>query len=168
MQREGRVRFIGVSGRLAEVIAAVRTGEFDVVLSFNRFNLLDWSAQDELLPLAQAKNVGVTMGGVFYQGFLSLPLAVTLERAGKGLFWPWDMTAPQREKVLGRLERLSAFVGGDLAALRMLAVRFVLAEPRVGVTVIGMKTPAEVEENMRAARLGSLDAETVQQLKSLS
>ena len=39
LQREGRVRFIGVSGRLAEVAAAVQTGEFDVALSFNRFNL---------------------------------------------------------------------------------------------------------------------------------
>ena len=39
LQREGRVRFIGVSGRLAEVTAAVQTGEFDVALSFNRFNL---------------------------------------------------------------------------------------------------------------------------------
>ncbi len=54
LQREGRVRFIGVSGRLAEVNAAVETGEFDVALSFNRFNLLDWSAEAELL--AEAHN----------------------------------------------------------------------------------------------------------------
>ena len=37
LQREGRVRFIGVSGRLAEVTAAVQTGEFDVALTFNPF-----------------------------------------------------------------------------------------------------------------------------------
>ena len=66
LQREGRVRFIGVSGRLAEVTAAVQTGEFDAALSFNRFNLLDWSAEEALLPQAATHNVGVTMGGVFY------------------------------------------------------------------------------------------------------
>ena len=87
LQREGRVRFIGVSGRLAEVTAAVQTGEFDVALSFNRFNLLDWSAEEALLPEAEAHNVGVTVGGVFYQGFLSLPLELVLQRVEKGLLW---------------------------------------------------------------------------------
>ena len=53
LQREGRVRFIGVSGRLPEVTAAVQTGEFDVALTFNRFNLLDWSAEAGLLPQAE-------------------------------------------------------------------------------------------------------------------
>ena len=92
LQREGRVRFIGVSGRLAEVTAAVQTGEFDVALSFNRFNLLDWSAEKALLPQTEAHNVGVTVGGVFYQGFLSLPLELVLQRVEKGLLWAWDWT----------------------------------------------------------------------------
>ena len=54
LQREGRARFIGVSGRLVEVTAAVQTGEFDVALTFNRFNLLDWSAEAGLLPQAES------------------------------------------------------------------------------------------------------------------
>lgn len=168
LQREGRVHFIGVSGRLAEVAAAVRTAEFDVVLSFNRFNSLDWSAGDELLPLAAEKGVGVTIGGVFYQGFLSLPLAVVLERAEHRLFWPWDLTPQQRAIVLARLERLNELVEHDLPALRRLAIRFVLAEPRVGVAVIGMKTPAEVEENLWAAAADGLDAETAARVMALA
>ena len=97
LQREGRVRFIGVSGRLAEVTAAVQTGEFDAALSFNRFNLLDWSAEEALLPQAEAHDVGVTMGGVFYQGFLSLPLELVLQRVENGLLWAWDWTDTRRE-----------------------------------------------------------------------
>ena len=96
LQQEGRVRFIGVSGRHPEVTAAVQTGEFDVALTFNRFNLLDWSAEDALLPQAEAHNVGVTVGGVFYQGFLSLPLELVLQRVEKGLLWPWDWTDTQK------------------------------------------------------------------------
>ncbi|MCZ6678236.1 MAG: aldo/keto reductase, partial [Candidatus Poribacteria bacterium] len=165
LQREGRIRFIGVSGRLAEVAAGVGTGEFDVALSFNRFNLLDWSAEDELLPLARAHNVGVTVGGVFYQGFLSLPLELTLRRAENGLFWPWDLTETQRERVLSRLEKLVELVDNDLGALRRLAVRFALSEPRIGVAVLGMKRASEVTENLSAAEEGGLDAETVAQLK---
>ena len=167
LQREGRVRFIGVSGRLAEVTAAVQTGEFDAALSFNRFNLLDWSAKAALLPQAEAHNVGVTVGGVFYQGFLSLPLELVLQRVEKGLLWAWDWTDTRRESVLNRLEKLREFVGDDLAALRRLAVQFVLSEPRVSAAVIGMKSIAEVTENLAAVAAGGLDAETVAKLKAL-
>jgi aryl-alcohol dehydrogenase-like predicted oxidoreductase len=167
LQREGRVRFIGVSGRLAEVTAAVQTGEFDVALSFNRFNLLDWSAAEALLLQAEAHNVGVTVGGVFYQGFLSLPLELVLQRVEKGLLWAWDWTETQRESVLNRLEKLREFVGDDLAALRRLAVQFVLSEPRVSAAVIGMKSAAEVTENLSAVETGALDAGTVARLKEL-
>lgn len=167
LQREGRVRFIGVSGRLAEVAAAVQTGEFDAALSFNRFNLLDWSAEEALLPQAEAHNVGVTMGGVFYQGFLSLPLDLVLQRVENGLLWAWDWTDKRREFVLNRLERSREFVGNDLVALRRLAVQFVLSEPRVSAAVIGMKSIAEVTENLAAVAAGGLDAETVAKLKAL-
>ncbi len=167
LQREGRVRFIGVSGRLAEVTAAVQTGEFDVALSFNRFNLLDWSAEKALLPQAEVHNVGVTVGGVFYQGFLSLPLELVLQRVENGLLWAWDWTETQRESVLNRLEKLQQFVGDDLVELRRLAVQFVLSEPRISTAVIGMKNAAEAIENLSAAEGSSLEAETVTRLKTL-
>ena len=167
LQREGRVRFIGVSGRVAEVAAAVQTGEFDAALSFNRFNLLDWSAEAELLPHTEAHNVGVTMGGVFYQGFLSLPLELVLHRVANGLLWAWDWTDKRRESVLNRLERLQAFVDEDLAALRRLAVRFVLSEPRISAAVVGMKSAVEVTENLSAVETGGLDPETIARLKAL-
>lgn len=167
LQLEGRVRFIGVSGRLAEVTAAVQTGEFDVALSFNRFNPLDWSAEAVLLPQAEAHNVGVTVGGVFYQGFLSLPLELVLQRVEKGLLWAWDWTDTQRKSVLNRLEKLRECVGNDLVALRQLAVQFVLSEPRISTAVVGMKTAAEVNENLSAAAAGGLDAKTVAWLKAL-
>ena len=167
LQREGRVRFIGVSGRHPEVTAAVQTGKFDVALSFNRFNLLDWSAEAGLLPQAETHNVGVTVGGVFYQGFLSLPLELVLQRVEKGLLWAWDWTDTQRQSVLNRLEKLREFVGDDLVALRRLAVQFVLSEPRISAAVIGMKNAAEATENLSAAEGGALDAETVAQLKAL-
>ena len=167
LQRKGQVRFIGVSGRLAEITAAVQTGEFDVALSFNRFNLLDWSAEEALLPQAEAHNVGITIGGVFYQGFLSLPLELVLQRVEKGLLWAWDWTDTRRQSVLNRLEKLREFVGSDFVALRQLAVQFVLSESRISTAVIGMKSAAEVTENLSAARGGNLDADIVARLKTL-
>ena len=167
LQREGRVRFIGVSGRLAEVTAAAQTGEFDVALGFNRFNLLDWSAEEGLLPQAGAHNVGVVMGGVFYQGFLSLPLELVLQRVENGLLWAWDWTETRRNLVLNRLEKVREYVDNDLVELRRLAVQFVLSEPRISAAVIGMKSVDEVRENLSVVETGNLDAETVARLKAL-
>ena len=69
--------------------------------------------------------------------------------------------------MLNRLEKLREFVGDDLMALRRLAVQFVLSEPRISAAVIGMKTAAEVMENLSTAEAGTLDAKTMAKLKTL-
>jgi aryl-alcohol dehydrogenase-like predicted oxidoreductase len=122
----------------------------------------------ELLPLTHVHNVGVTVGGVFYQGFLSLPLTLVLQRAEKGLFWPWDMTEKQRERVTSRLRKVSEFIDNDLTALRRLAIRFVLSEPRISVSVVGMKRAAEVRENLSAVEEGALDTDTLAHFSTIS
>ena len=83
----------------------------------NRFNLLDWSAEEALLPQTETHNVGVTMGGVFYQGFLSLPLELVLQRVKMGSYGLGIGTEARRESVLNRLEKVREFAGDDLAAL---------------------------------------------------
>ncbi|HIE29324.1 TPA: hypothetical protein EYP66_18795 [Candidatus Poribacteria bacterium] len=57
-----------MSGRVKELLEAIKTGYFDVLLTFNRFNLLDQEASDELIPCAAEQDIGVVVGGVFYQG----------------------------------------------------------------------------------------------------
>ena len=79
----------------------------------------------------------------------------------------WDLTEKQRNRVLSRLGKLREFVDNDLAALRQLAVRFALSELRISVATLGMKSAAEVTENLSAAEEGGLDAETVARLKML-
>ena len=71
LRRLGKVRHIGVSGQLPELIQAVDSGEFDVALTYNSFNLLVREAADILLPLAEEQRVGIVVGGPFYQGLLS-------------------------------------------------------------------------------------------------
>ena len=79
LKRRGLIRHLGVSGRVKEVLEAIKTGYFDVLLTFNRFNLLDQEALDELIPYAVEQDIGVVIGGVFYQGFLSSPLETALK-----------------------------------------------------------------------------------------
>ena len=48
-----------------------------------------------------------------------------------------------------------------------MAVQFVLSESRVSNAVIGMKSAAEVAENLAAVEAGGLDVETAAKLKTL-
>lgn len=153
--QRGWVRFIGTSGQLPELVAAVDSGVFDVVLTYNTFNLLIQDAQRELFQLALANDVGVILGGVFCQGLLAGNPEFALAR--KGEFFESDDPAYYRtEELLRKLDRLTDFVGGDARELRRLALRFALSEPAVSTVIIGMKTPEEVEDNVAAAECGPL------------
>jgi aryl-alcohol dehydrogenase-like predicted oxidoreductase len=84
LRRQGKVRHIGVSGQLPELIPAVDSGEFDVALTYNSFNLLVCEVADILLPLAEERRVGIVVGGPFYQELLSGIAGQLVEEKGGG------------------------------------------------------------------------------------
>ena len=159
LQQNGTVRFIGVSGQLPELVPAVKSGAFDVVLTYNSFNLLIQDAQRELFPLAREMNVGVILGGAFYQGLLTGNPEFVLKKKEQ-FFETTDPAYYETQELVARVERLTDFVGGDAGALRRLALRFALTDPAVSVVVSGMGDTEEVKENEAAAEPGPLtDAE---------
>lgn len=163
LQAEGKVRFIGVSGLLPELLPAVRSGVFDVVLTYNTFNLLIQEAQQELFPLAQEMNVGVILAGAFYQGLLSGQAELVLKNKG-GWFGRKDPGYYETEKLMEKVQRLLAFAGSDFKALRQLSLRFALFPPAVSVVVTGMHHAEEVEENAEAVEKGALSEEECEAL----
>jgi L-glyceraldehyde 3-phosphate reductase len=58
--------------------------------------------------------------------------------------------------MLARVEALLELVGRDAGALRRLALRFVISDPRISVAVSGMSRISEVEENAAAIEAGPL------------
>ena len=155
LQKQGKTRFIGVSGQLPELIPATKSGAFDVILTYNTFNLLIQDAQQELFPIARENNVGVILGGAFHQGLLTGNPDFVLERKEE-FFEKKDPAYYRTQELMSRVERLMEFVGGDARALRQLAIRFTLSDPVVSVVVSGAKTPQEVEDNVAASELGPL------------
>ena len=155
LQQRGRTRFIGASGQLPELIPAARSKAFDVILTYNTFNLLMQDAQEELFPLARQMNTGVILGGAFYQGLLTGNPEVVLKRKEE-FFEADDPAFCRTQELISRTERLVDLVGGDARALRQLAIRFTLSDPSVSVVVSGAKTPQEVEENVAASEIGPL------------
>ena len=164
LKEEGSIGFIGASGRLEELVCLMRSGMVDAVLTYNRLNPLSWEAEQELLPLAVELDIGVIVGGPFYQGLLAGEAdRVLLEKP----FWSWDAIGHDVEAVREKLARIGPLVGNDDRRLREMVLRFVLSHPEVSTTIPGAKNVAEVEENVSVSDGRLLTAEEMRRLRAV-
>ncbi|NIA07898.1 MAG: hypothetical protein GWP14_09765 [Actinobacteria bacterium] len=166
LRQAGKIGFFGASGQLPELIPAIKTDVFDVILTYNTYNLLLSDAADELFPLARKKNVGIILGGVYYQGLLTGNTDFFV-RNRKFFYEDNDPASTHTQEIIARIERLMALVGGDARRLRQLAVRFAMSEPTISTIVLGMKSIQEVQENVEAANKGPLTAEELEELRKI-
>ncbi|MBK1783834.1 aldo/keto reductase [Prauserella sp. ASG 168] len=74
LREQGVVTAIGAGMNQAAMLAEfVRRCDIDIVMVAGRHTLLDHSAQDELLPLAEQRGVGVVAAAVYNSGLLAAP-----------------------------------------------------------------------------------------------
>lgn len=75
LRDQGVVRAIGIGMvRTAPLVRFVAEAEVDVVMPAGRLTLLDRSAEEQLLPLARERGVGIIGAGVFNSGILADPV----------------------------------------------------------------------------------------------
>jgi D-threo-aldose 1-dehydrogenase len=136
---------VGVGTNSVETATVfVETGEVDVVLLAGRHTLLDRAASDALLPLCAERGVPVIAGGVFNSGLL----------AG-GATFHYTAAAPEVVARKDALEQICARHGVPLTAA---ALQFPLRHPAVGSVVVGARSAAEIEEDVRLFDLPIPDA----------
>lgn len=127
LAEQGKVRAFGVNARETELLLPyVEAGRVDTVQTFMRYQLIDHTAKDTLLPLARARNVGVINGSVLAMGILADSPAPFL---GK---YP-DILA-EAEKRMRQIEFLRK--PGPKGLIEP-AMRFSLAHPDIAVTLTG-------------------------------
>ena len=154
MQRQGLVRHIGVTGYdLDLLIRLVETDIFDAVLNYNRYDLLVQEAKWRLLPVAEEHHVAYVAGSPLHSGLLGARRQSRLEQmAQRG----GDVQAVER-----RLAYLEKTLSGYADSLPRMALRYLLADPRVAVVIPSASRIEQVEENMGASEAGPLPAELV-------
>jgi len=136
LQREGVVKYLGVAGGPIELLRRfVATGAFQVVLSHNRYTLVDRSAEP-LIAEAAAAGVGVLNAAVYGGGILAKGPDVLPTYAYR------DVSAEVRE----RIERMSRLCDEAGVPLRTAALQFSVRDPRVGATVVGLSHPERIDE----------------------
>jgi aryl-alcohol dehydrogenase-like predicted oxidoreductase len=142
---EGKIRFYGVSVHPPEEgLAAVEVTRPDTVQIV--YNIVRREAEDHFFPVARASNVGVIAREPLANGLL----------AGKyGGDTAWEtgdirarMPRPYVAQVVAVAERVKDLAGQAGVTPAQLALRFVLDNDAVSVVIVGMKTVAQVEDNL--------------------
>jgi L-galactose dehydrogenase len=134
LRDEGRIRAIGAGIYRMDVWKRVlRDVELDVALVHNHHTLLDVRAY-ELLPLAEARGVGVVNAAPFASGLLS---------GGEAPAWHPAPAAARR-----RVARARAIAEAAGVPLPRLALAFSASEPRLPVTLAGAVDADEVRRNL--------------------
>ncbi len=145
LKREGLIRFYGVSVHPPEEgLAAVNATMPDTVQVV--YNLARREVEDAFLPAARAAGVGVIAREPLANGFLAGRYAPDSVWA-KG-----DIRARMPRPYVAQLAALGQRVA-ELAAksgltAAQLALKFVLDNAHVSTVIVGMKTVAQVEDNL--------------------
>ncbi len=135
LKRAGDVQAIGVAVNEGDVGARmIADGEFDVALLASRYTLLEQTALDEFLPVAQARGLPVLAGGVFNSGILAAGSTYDYEPAGAD--------------ILARVDRLRALSGRHRVRLAAAALQFVRAHPAIGTVLIGMSQRGRAADSL--------------------
>lgn len=144
LRSEGVVKAIGTG--LSEIDWATRfmtEGDFDLMLLPGRYTLLEQTAADGLFDLCQRKGVTILLAAPFESGILAsgaVPGATFLYK-------------PAEPEMLERVRRIEAVCRRHDVPLAAAALQFPLTHPAVSSVLVGMRSRAEVEENV--ARLAT-------------
>jgi aryl-alcohol dehydrogenase-like predicted oxidoreductase len=150
LRRQGLVRAVGISVNRWEptnVVETLRTGLIDTVQVI--YNIFDQAPQDELLPLCDRLGIGVIARVPFDEGTLT----GTLTRDTR---WPdgdWRNTYFNPANLAASVERAEALrpLVPEGMTMAEMALRWILADPRIATIIPGMRSLRNVEANMAAA-----------------
>jgi D-threo-aldose 1-dehydrogenase len=142
LQREGLIDHLGVAGGPIDLMRRyIRTGAFEVVITHNRFTLVDRSAEP-LLDEARELDVAVVNAAPFGGGVLAKGPAAVRDYA----------YGPAHPDVMARIEAMDAACARHDVPLAAAALQFSLREARVASTIVGISAPERVEETVALAR----------------
>jgi aryl-alcohol dehydrogenase-like predicted oxidoreductase len=164
LKAQGMIKFFGLSlnrWEPANGIKAIRTGLVDVVQVI--YNIFDQSPEDELFPVCREMNIGVIARVPLDEG--SLGGKLTAQTKFPKNDWRSLYFGPENLKnTVGRVDQLKPLVPEGMSLPEM-ALRFILSNPVVSTTIVGMRKPDHVRENIATSDAAPLDSALLKKLK---
>ena len=139
LRDERVIRGFGVGVNEADKASLfARETDMDCVMLAGRYSLLEQNAMDEFLPLAEARSIGVMLGGVFNSGILATG-------ACDGARYNYQIAS---ETVLAHVRAIEAICARYSIHIRQAALQFALAHQAVSSLVLGSVHPSEIAHQM--------------------
>jgi aryl-alcohol dehydrogenase-like predicted oxidoreductase len=164
LKNDGVIRYFGLSlnrWEPANGINAIRSGLVDTVQVI--YNIFDQSPEDELFPACEKFDIGVIARVPLDEG--SLGGNMTRDTKFPAGDWRGGYFNPENlNNTMDRVDKLKKIVPSGMS-LSQLALRFILSNPIVSTTIVGMRKPTHVKENLATSDAGPLDASLLQQLR---
>lgn len=110
---------------------------FDIVLLAGRYSLLEQPALPSFLPKCMASGCRVALGGVFNSGLLADPRANATYNY-----------QPAPAQLVEKALRIEAVCNAHDVPLKAAALQFPLGHPAIASVLIGVRSAAEVHENV--------------------
>jgi aryl-alcohol dehydrogenase-like predicted oxidoreductase len=164
LKTEGWIRFFGLSLNRWEPengIRALRTGLVDAVQVI--YNIFDQSPEDKLFPVCRELNIGVIARVPLDEGSLAGDLTVKTrfpKNDWRSLYFgPENLT-----NTVTRVDKLKKVLPQGITLPEM-ALRFILSNPVVSTTIVGMRRPNHVRENVAVSDAGPLSTDLLKTLR---
>jgi D-threo-aldose 1-dehydrogenase len=157
LRDQGVLAHLGVAGGPVRLMREfIATGQFDAVLSHNRFTLVDRSA-GPLMDEARQRGVAFVNGAPYGGGMLAKGPDVQPKYAYR----------PAGEAVQGAVRAMQRACAAHGVSLAAAALQFSLRDPRVASTVVGVSEPSRIAE-IAALMAEQIPGELWTELDSLS
>ena len=155
LRDEGLIRAVGISINRWEpwnALRTLRTGVIDAVQVI--YNIFDQAPEDELFPACRELGIGVIARVPFDEGSLTGTLT-TESRWPDGDFRNSYFNPQNLAASVARAGKVAAELPAGMT-LPEAAVRFILSNPDVSVTIPGMRRESHVRANLAAGEAGPL------------
>lgn len=141
LKEAGLVKAVGIgTNATAGLAGLIAAGLVDVVMLANRYSLLEHSGLDAALAPARRAGVPVVAAGVFGTGLLATA------QPAPGATYEYRPADPA---VVDRARRIASVCADHRVALPAAALAFPLLHPAVDAVAVGMRTPREVDDDVR-------------------
>ena len=164
LQREGKVRYIGVSN--FDVSQLERIQQIAQLTSLQPpYSLIRREIEQDILPYCQEHNIGVIVYSPMASGMLSGRMS--RERALSLPADDWrsrsaDFQEPRLTRNLKLAERLAAIAAPQHASAGAAAIAWALRHPALTGAIVGARRPEQIDEIVDAAHVQLSDAEAAE------
>ena len=159
LKTSGKIRHIGLAGTtVTELTALVKKNVFDVVLSAFNYNVLFREAETSLIPAAVDNEMGIVLGSVLGQGFLT-------RRADDEIHsQPMWLSDARRKQILAYYDLQDQ---SGISAVE-LCLRFAISNASISTIPIGCKTCEQLEACVSAVNKGPLSDDVLARLDEIA